>query len=253
MATSWKQAQEREVEFWQQIYVNNAQDIESYRPITDEKALAFCTKTLNRFNLELPDFAGISIGDVGCGPYGLVRGIDVFFRGKDARPEKVYGIDPLMDTYIKFKTLPIGDSIELITSKGEAIPLKDSACDFVFSVNVVDHVESPRQVLEECKRITKVGGRTFFSVHVVRTPFTLLGPLLFLIDKNHPHHFSEAKFLRMASDVFGTVKLANRVSILEDQPDFTFRAIFTAPSKWRATKRWLSTYLLRSIYIECEN
>lgn len=253
MAISWKQAQEREIEFWNGIYVRKNKDIRSYSQITDETALLFCTKTLARFNLNISDLREQVVADVGCGPYGLLRGIDVNSKSHNHGPSKIIGIDPLMDYYKEFNTLPSGRNIELVTSKGESIPLDDFSCDLVFSINVVDHVENPELFMKECQRIMKKNGRTFISVHVVRPPFTILGRILFLIDKNHPHHFSEAKFMKSVSKIFSHTKLTNRISIIEDQPEFTFINIFRNVSKIRGIKRWLSTFLLRSIYIECEN
>jgi SAM-dependent methyltransferase len=253
MALSWKQAQEREVEFWKAIYVDKQEDIESYRPITDDKALEFCLKTLARFDLTPANLQNRTMADVGCGPYGLIRGLSVDSKKHNLGPKCMIGIDPLMDTYREFNTLPLGESIKLITSRGEAIPVGNEVCDFVFSVNVVDHVESPQQLLKECRRIMKRNGKTLLAVHVVRPPFTFFRHALYLIDKNHPHHFSETGFLRMTSQVFPKLLLTRRVSMIEDQPDFTFGAIFRNPGKVRGVKRWLSNFLLRSIYIECKN
>lgn len=251
MALTWKQAQEREADFWNKIYLKNENDIDSYRPVTDQKALAFTTKTLARFNLEVQGLRGMTVADVGCGPYGLILGMEMADRQLGLGIRRMYGIDPLMDVYRRFNTLPQKENVELITAKGEAIPVPDQACDRVFSINVVDHVENPVTVLEECRRLCHPDGAVCISVHVVRRAFALFKPVLFLVDRNHPHHFSEQGVLGMARQVFRQAEVTRRVPMLEDQPDFTFANIFTAPSKVRALKRWLSTLALRSVYLEC--
>jgi len=251
MAFTWQQAQEREKQFWEEIYIENRGDIPTYRPITDANALAFSSKSLERFGLHFKDIDNKIIADVGCGPYGLIKGIDVRARASGVSPRAVYGIDPLMETYKKFRTLPFEKYITLITSKGESIPLPDDTCDYVFSINVVDHVEVPDGFMRECRRICSPGGMCLFALHVLRVPFTLAGPALYIIDKNHPHHFTLDNILRLARTHFREGELVRKVTMIEDQVDFTFGAIFQSTNQLRAMKRWLSTYVLETAYVRC--
>jgi ubiquinone/menaquinone biosynthesis C-methylase UbiE len=251
MAISWKQAQENERKFWEDIYVEKREDIPTYRPITDQMALAFAEKSLHRFGQNLETVSGKTIADIGCGPYGIIKGIDVYGQMTTLYPTKILGVDPLMETYLKFDTLPKRAYIELVASKGESIPLKDNVCDLVYSINVIDHVENPNLFIKECHRICKLGGGFMVSAHVVRGPFTMLRPLFFLFDKNHPHHFTVRKLCQLADKYFQNVSITTVVTVLEDQKDFTFKNIFTSKDKVRAAKRWLSTFVLATIYIQC--
>ncbi len=253
MATTWKKAQESETEFWRSIYIEKRTDVPSYMPITDEAALAFSKKSVERFGQALNAISGKVIADVGCGPYGLIKGFQVFAKRVGVTPKKIYGADPLMDTFLTFGTLPRESYIEYIAARAESIPLPDSSCDCVYSTNVIDHVEDPDKVLKECCRICKVSGTFCFAVHVVNFPFSLLGPMLFLIDKNHPHHFREGYILRLAKKYFGNVDLSRKVTILDDHPEFTLSKALRSTEKLRGLKRWLSTFLLSTCYFKCSN
>jgi len=253
MATNWRKAQENEAEFWRSIYVERRKDVPTYMPITDDVALAFSKKSLERFGQVLDTVSDKVLIDVGCGPYGLIRGFQVYAQQSGNRPEKIYGIDPLIETYLEFGTLPAEPYIEYITAKAESIPLANGSCDYVYSTNVIDHVEDPDRVLEECRRICKDTGEVFFAVHIVNFPFSLLGPVLFLIDKNHPHHFKEGHIVRLAQRHFRNVALRRKVTILEDHPEFAFSSVFRSPDKLRGLKRWLSTFLLSMCYLRCSN
>ncbi|MGL5872740.1 MAG: methyltransferase domain-containing protein, partial [Xenococcaceae cyanobacterium] len=117
-------------------------------------------------------------------------------------------------------------------------------------INVIDHVENPDRVIEEIHRILKPGGEFCCAVHVVTNLSTPIRPLLFALDKNHPHHFTTSIILKQIEKIFNNARLTSTVTMIEDQPDFTFKAIFTSKaSKLRSIKRWMSTFLLQSIYI----
>ena len=251
MATSWRKAQENEVQFWQAIYIEKQKDIPTYMPISDDTALAFTKKSIERFGQVLETINGKVAIDVGCGPYGLIKGFQVNAQKTGNNPRKIYGIDPLINTYLKFGTLPTASYIEYINAKAESIPLEDGLCDYIYSTNVIDHVEDPARVLQECHRICKDTGVLLFAVHTVKFPFNLLGPLLNLIDKNHPHHFSENKILRLAQKYFPSVVLKRRIGLLEDHPEFKFFNTFRSTNKFRSLKRWLSTFLISSCYFQC--
>ncbi len=251
MAISWRNAQKNEERFWKAIYVEKRTDLPTYRPVTDETAYAFTKKSLERFEQSMDTPVQKTIADIGCGPYGLVRGFHVHFSKTGRRPARIYGVDPLMDTYIQFGSLPQQEHIQYIAAKAEAIPLGEGLCDFVYSTNVIDHVEDPDQVISECKRICRSGGEVLISVHVVNRPFHVLGPILFLIDKNHPHHFREKNVVAQLRRQFRSVQVCRTVGVLVDQPDFAFPVVLRSSGILRGLKRWLSTFLLTSCYIKC--
>ncbi len=253
MAINWKKAQENEARFWQSVYVEKRKDFPTYMPIKDDLALAFTRKSIERFGHTLEAANGKTIIDVGCGPYGLIKGYYIHFQRTGRGPAQMYGIDPLIETYRQFGTLAEADRIKYFPTKAEMIPLANSSCDYVYSTNVIDHVENPERVLMECRRICARGGEVAFAVHVVNPTFSILRPFLFLIDRNHPHHFSRKSIVDLAQKHFTHVVINREVNILEDHPEFTFMNTFRSPGIFRGLKRWISTFLLSTCYLVCKN
>jgi SAM-dependent methyltransferase len=254
MALNWQQAQKGELEFWQDIYLHKKEDLEHYQPITTEKSIDFFQKTIRRFNVNFASFDRQKVADVGCGPYGIIKGLSEYSsQTKEINLGTVYGLDPLVNEYLKFNTLPQNDRFQYFACQGESIPLENNTLDLAFCINVIDHVENPDRVIEEIYRVLKPGGEFCCAVHVVTNLALPFRPLLFLLDKNHPHHFTTSKILNNVDRVFKNARLTSTISMLEDQPDFTFKAIFTSKAgKLRSLKRWLSTFILKSVYIRAK-
>jgi ubiquinone/menaquinone biosynthesis C-methylase UbiE len=255
MAFSWQDAQAKEKAFYDQIYVYNQGDIPSHQPFTRERCVAFAKKTVERFGCTMDGFAGKVLADIGCGPHGVVSGLEFYAGPRGTLPRRMYAIDPLMDTYKAYKeygVLKEGDVIQLITAKGESVPLADESCDYVFCTNAVDHVEEPERVIGEAHRICKAGGAFYMSLHVVNPAWTWSGPLLFLVDKNHPHHFRTRTILALAQRHFPSVTVCTRVSVTEDHPEFTLARVLTSGHPLRALKRWASNVILSTLYVRCQ-
>jgi SAM-dependent methyltransferase len=251
MARTWQEAQQNELQFWRRIYVERQPDIQTYLPVTPEDALAFTAKTIGRFGEALEDLDGLTVADVGCGPYGLLKGLQVFEHRTGLAPALTYGVDPLIKEYGRFRLIDPSANIRLLEGVGERLPLASQSCDRVFSINALDHTESPEQVLRECWRITRPGGSLNVSVHVVRGPFAPLRRCLKYVDTNHPYHFSRADVRRMLASVCGAVALEAVVHTLVDQPEYAFRYFWRAPQKGRALRRWAATFMLETYYARC--
>ncbi|MCU0914694.1 MAG: class I SAM-dependent methyltransferase [Planctomycetes bacterium] len=255
MAFSWQDAQVREKAFYDRIYRDNQGDIPSYQPFTPRRCVAFAQKTVQRFGYTLDAFGGKVLADIGCGPHGIISGLELFAAEHGAMPQRMYGIDPLMEAYKAYEEYGVlreDDVIQLLAARGEDVPLPDGSCDYVFCTNAVDHVEDPEAVIREARRICKPGGALCLSVHIVHPAWTWSGPLLWLVDRNHPHHFRAGTVLRLLRRYFERVTVCRSVRVVEDHPEFTFASILTAPHRFRAAKRWLSDVVLRSLYVRCE-
>ncbi len=252
MAKDWNEAQTKERDFWKNIYVEKVNDIKSYTPISKEASIAFSRKTLNRHQLDFQDLSGKVVADIGCGPYGIILGIDN--QSEDSFKDKplLVGVDPLMDFYISdIGLLKNKDNIQLHNAQGESIPIDNSSCDYVFCVNVIDHVQNPEDCVAELYRITKSGGMCGVSLHMVTPLFSPFTSILKYVDANHPHHFTFKKADNLLSNYFEKVSVSYMATMLEDQPEFAFENIFKLPNKVRAIKRWSSTFILRSAYFNC--
>lgn len=77
--------------------------------------------------------------------------------------EKIYGID-IRDIYIEAaKNFAQRKGIEakFVCSRGESLPFNDERFDAILSFDVFEHVQDVNQVLVECNRVLKRGGRLY--------------------------------------------------------------------------------------------
>ena len=251
MAVGWKSAQEREVEFWKDIYIEQKDDIKSYTPITSDMAISFTMTCLGRFDVNLDDLNGLKFLDGGCGPYGLIKGIHTLKPLFTDFP-MMTGIDPLIDFYKTLGSLAKDDNINYIASKVEDIEgVANESYDIVMSTNVIDHVDDPDKAISELVRVVKKGQKAYVSVHVVNFPYSIFKFFLKYIDKNHPHHFTKNVFINKCSK-FGKVTELASIPMGVDQPDFSFRNIFKQKNFIRSIKRFFSSFVLSAIYVSIE-
>ncbi|SFS90667.1 Ubiquinone/menaquinone biosynthesis C-methylase UbiE [Succinivibrio dextrinosolvens] len=82
----------------------------------------------------------------------------------------VFGVEPCQNSYSKLK-----ECIEILSQDnpsfpynsvqcaGEDIPLVSDSIDFVYSLEVLEHVRDPYKVLQEIHRILKKGGKAYIA------------------------------------------------------------------------------------------
>lgn len=94
--------------------------------------------------------------EVGSGAHGLI-----FYFGAS----RGIGIDPLAVSYRSL--FPRWQNCATtIAAVGEQLPFRAASFDVVLCDNVVDHAESPQQIVAELVRILKPGGLLYFTVNV---------------------------------------------------------------------------------------
>tara|TARA_B100001250_G_scaffold411840_1_gene441470 strand:+ start:121 stop:882 length:762 start_codon:yes stop_codon:yes gene_type:complete len=252
MAKNWKEAQLNEVKFWADIYLKNPGD-KIYEKAKDQDLIGFTNEVLDRHKIKINNFAEKVIVDLGCGPFGIIKGLTLIEKEKKIKINKIFGIDPLMNFYKEnINMLKEDDHLELINATGEKIPLDDKKVDYIFSTNVLDHCNIPEKVINEVERILKDTGEFHCSVHVVYPILTFVAPYLKYFDKNHPKHFTENFFLELLKSKFKTVDISYRAKIFEDHPKFKFSNILKNKSFFRGLKRFLSNYILYTAYFSCK-
>jgi SAM-dependent methyltransferase len=94
--------------------------------------------------------------EVGCGAHGLI-----FYFGT----RNGVGVDPLADHYSELFSA-WQSRARTVAAAGENLPFEDASFDVVLCDNVVDHAESPRQIVEELARVLAPGGLLYFEVNV---------------------------------------------------------------------------------------
>lgn len=138
--------------------------------------------------------------EIGAGPYPSIA---------TARWKRAVAIDPLADGYTAEGLLPkdcFCDHVVYLASPGEAIPLPTGFADIAVIENCLDHVDEPRAVVREIRRLLKPGGLLW-----------LLVDLMDYKDHMHPNPFNEARLRDMlASEGFAVVR--DRVSDHKSHP-----------------------------------
>ena len=85
---------------------------------------------------------------------------------------KLYGIDPWEAAVerIKTKVRVYGiTNVEIISGVAEKIPLPDNSVDLIFSNNGLNNVADINAVLNECRRISKLGSQLVFTYNTDKT------------------------------------------------------------------------------------
>ncbi|HSW54243.1 MAG TPA: class I SAM-dependent methyltransferase [Ignavibacteriaceae bacterium] len=85
---------------------------------------------------------------------------------------KVYGIDPWKAAVERIKTkirIYGVTNVEIITGVAENIPLPDNSVDLIFSNNGLNNVNDIKMVLNECRRISKIGSQLLFTYNTDKT------------------------------------------------------------------------------------
>jgi len=175
MSIKWKLAQNLELKWWRNYL--RKQPISSYL----QKKHAYWQRVLGLIQLQLPNKARVL--DAGCGPAGIFLIME---------EQKVVAIDPLLNQYEEqlahFKTAWY-PQVDFRAHKLEALS-SNQKFDFVFCLNVINHVEDLDLVLDRFKTVLVPGGKLILSVDSHRFP--LLKRIFQLLpgDVLHPHQFS---------------------------------------------------------------
>lgn len=102
-----------------------------------------------------PLAADARVVEVGSGAHGLI-----FYFGSS----RGVGVDPLAVSYGRL--FPRWQRCaQTIAAVGESLPFADKSFDVVLCDNVVDHAESPSQIVRELTRILVPGGLLYFTVN----------------------------------------------------------------------------------------
>lgn len=139
--------------------------------------------------MERVDFTGReTVLDIGCGD-----GLHTMLIGK--RVGHVVGIDVDEDLIRRAgsygRKFEAQASTEYIAKPLETIGFPDDHFDLIFSICVIEHIENYREVLRECRRILKPGGRILFTVDTLEQ---IEDPPL--IDKHSSQHHVYQYFRR---------------------------------------------------------
>lgn len=254
MAINWDKAQKNEQKFWRSIYLSNKRNF--YTKTNKDKDFLISTSGfLDNHEINFREFKGKILVDLGCGPYGEIKGIKILEKKNRIYLKKIIGIDPLINFYKKeIGLVKESKKVQLINAKGEQIPLKNESVDIVISSNAIDHCDIPELTIAEVARILKKNGKFYINVHVLNSKFRFLSSVLKYFDKNHPHHFTEEKLKNFLKENFKVVRKTFSRSIFPYETFSFIKILFQRNNEnfFKAFKRAVSNYLLYVTYYSCK-
>ena len=118
---------------------------------------AFISAKFHKFCVSLARDLRGAIADIGCGPGGL---LDVV--GEICGEARLYGCDLSFRQCTRAAQRRFRPRV--CQADVECLPYKDDAFDYVFMIEVLDHLFSPDQALREVRRVLKPNGCLIVSV-----------------------------------------------------------------------------------------
>ncbi len=198
-----KLAQQSEKNFWGKSLRDNPQ-------FQDKTKREYWQRYIDLLKRHVDLNPGDKILDIGCGPCGLINQLS---------QEKRYGLDSLIDYYLKEFDMP--KEVNWVRGYGENIPFKDNLFDIVICTNVLDHTQDPEMVLAEINRILK---EDRFLLCTVSTYSRWLKQAIVLLEKInmgdilHPYTFTSwgvEAIIKKAG--FKTVGTSENIGALADE------------------------------------
>jgi len=177
----WKIAQEHEKGHWGK----------HPRKLRSDEVLYDYYKFFKKF-LALGD--GLSVLDVGSGPFGMIT---YFPRGARC------ALDPLVDDYSQISEIIEGTA--LVKGVAEHLPFIDGSFDVVVSTNAIDHMMKPDLMLSEAHRVIKESGCMVISVYCSGLMTKVVLDLREKIEEGdvlHQHHLSFLSMVRLLNPFF---------------------------------------------------
>ena len=113
--------------------------------------------------LRLVDFDGYrgrSVLEVGCG-----AGVDLARFAKGGADVTGVDLAPSAIELARANFLQQGLQGRFEVADGEQLPFPDNTFDLVYAHGVVQYTASPAQLVDECRRVIKPGGRAVFQVY----------------------------------------------------------------------------------------
>lgn len=139
------------------VVQNKSYELEYWRYMTREKAVARYTKAVEVFDLKKLLKRAKSVIDLGSGPYGGIFTVLQF-------PTMV-AIDPLWDNYAELGYVP-PEGVVSVSGHSGAFGYDGPSVDAVFSMNALDHSGDLHATAKEIEKHLKIGGIFVLHIHL---------------------------------------------------------------------------------------
>jgi ubiquinone/menaquinone biosynthesis C-methylase UbiE len=159
------------------------------------------------------DIQAHKVCEVGCGEGSILKWLSDYDFG-----EQLYGIDISESGIEKTFEKKIKNVVELRVFDGYKIPFPDKFFDLVVCSHVIEHVEHPRILLREIKRISK------YQIFEVPIDFS------FYVDRKATQYFSYGHINIYTPGLFRFLLLSENYSVLKEihyfYPDEILNQVF---------------------------
>ncbi len=186
----WKIAQAAEIRWWKN-YLKNKNPKEY---LTWKKN--YWTDFLQKCNIQLIENQRIL--DAGCGPAGIFTILN---------NQEVVAIDPLCNEYqLNFKSFfeeQNYPNVVFQTQQLENIQTEQKSFDYVFCLNVINHVVDMKTCLQKLWQLTKPGGTLIVSVDAHNYLFFKHLFRLIPADILHPHQYDLVEYKDILKNITG--------------------------------------------------
>ncbi|MEO6758957.1 MAG: class I SAM-dependent methyltransferase [Saprospiraceae bacterium] len=176
-----------------------------------------------------------SICEVGCGEGSILN-----WLGKTGVGKQLYGLD-ISDSAIEIaRSKNIPNVVEIKPFSGYEIPYADGFFDLAVCSHVIEHVEHPRLLLREIKRVSK---RQYFEVPI---DFSLT------VDRKLDHYLAYGHINIFTPALFRFLLRSEKFEVLDDKHIFINDDILKLMFKQHATGFWkkkIKNTVVRSIGI----
>jgi len=122
-------------------------------PDVDQESIIRYKKALEFASIN----SGAEILDIGC-KYGTLKELMM----KKNIKANYYGVDISEKVFKKIKNFS-GDKF-FVADVSKDLPFKDEKFDYIFALEIMEHVESPTNMLNEIYRVLKMNGKLILSV-----------------------------------------------------------------------------------------
>ncbi len=205
---TWSEYQKKEKAFWHAKLI-----CPDYYPNPWNNFAAF----FKYWGIPESYFRGKTVLEIGSGPFGFFSAIAQ--KSRRNLPDQLIIADSLMDFYQQFHLSNlIPDHAMLVQTPGEDIPFPNEVFDIVLTTNTIDHAQDCCALLGEINRLLKPEGILLFSVHTIPKPIKCFQPIIKMMDKNHPYHFTKDEILNLFEQNHYDILSETSVLLYKDDP-----------------------------------